>query len=278
MSKLSRTGSIEKFKQLLEQKIEDLSSCDKTNKQEITSSTDENDAYTARLQEATEGYANRGYDVEDETIKEMISDTADYLTMAPEDYTIDDWFEDTKMNYPETLDPDNYNSEAITSAEDTEDTEDSLPNVSKSEIVSWLSDHDQAWEDVLDYFGSVDLSEIDKDDIVDWMYEHDQLWEDFMNHMGLEEETAVIDDDYMFDFEDKLRNDIFGESPVVDEVDIDPDSNNNTLYITVDMVDDMGEVSTFEYSVPYSDLSGNPEDDSDYILSEIDADIMEFEE
>lgn len=278
MSKLSRTGSIEKFKQLLEQKIEDLSSCDKTNKQEITSSTDENDAYTARLQEATEGYANRGYDVEDETIKEMISDTADYLTMAPEDYTIDDWFEDTKMNYPETLDPDNYNSEAITSAEDTEDTEDSLPNVSKSEIISWLSDHDQAWEDVLDYFGSVDLSEIDKDDIVDWMYEHDQLWEDFMNHMGLEEETAVIDDDYMFDFEDKLRNDIFGESPVVDEVDIDPDSDNNTLYITVDMVDDMGEVSTFEYSVPYSDLSGNPEDDSDYILSEIDTDIMEFEE
>ena len=278
MSKLSRTGSIEKFKQLLEQKIEDLSSCDKTNKQEITSSTDENDAYTARLQEATEGYANRGYDVEDETIKEMISDTADYLTMAPEDYTIDDWFEDTKMNYPETLNPDNYNSEAITSAEDTEDAEDSLPNVSKSEIISWLSDHDQAWEDVLDYFGSVDLSEIDKDDIVDWMYEHDQLWEDFMNHMGLEEETAVIDDDYMFDFEDKLRNDIFGESPVVDEVDIDPDSNNNTLYITVDMVDDMGEVSTFEYSVPYSDLSGNPEDDSDYILSEIDADIMEFEE
>lgn len=315
MSKLSRKGTPEQLKALVEQKIEDLSSCDKTEGTEIQGSDDVTTerSYDEILEEVRQGYEDRGYDVNDETVKAMINDTASYIDIAPDDYTVDQWFEDTQKNYPEYLDPNYYDTElqdeinsctdgespsvykklmgsdivATEPIEDKEDTPDvvnaaeedeTLPGVSKSEIISWLSEHDQAWEDALDYFGSVDLSEIDKQDIIDWMYEHDQLWEDFNTYLDSEdEEEPEVTDDYLFDFIDKLREDIFGESPVVDDVDIDLDSGSEILFVTVTLIDDMGELSAYDYEVPYSDLSGIPEDDSDYIISEIDGDIMDFE-
>ena len=58
--------------------------------------------------------------------------------------------------------------------------------VTDSEMIDWLSEHDQAWEDCCDYFGVNDLeTEVDSDAVYEWICDHDRLYEDFMNHFGI---------------------------------------------------------------------------------------------
>lgn len=55
---------------------------------------------------------------------------------------------------------------------------------SYDEVVDWLAEHGQAYEDILDHFGAADIEEIDYDDIIDWIYDHERLSEDFEQHFG----------------------------------------------------------------------------------------------
>ena len=64
----------------------------------------------------------------------------------------------------------------------------------KMDIVNWLADHDQAWEDICDFFGSNDLEEVDYDNIIDWIFDHDLLSDDLMRHFGAEWFVGDLDE------------------------------------------------------------------------------------
>lgn len=110
MGKISRKGTPEQFKALVEQKIQDLSSCDKTDKEEIKGGEDCINC-SDRAEEVKQGYKDLGYDITDPVVQMMMQDTEDYLNMGPDDYTFDDWYRDTEQNYPEYLDPEHFRNE-----------------------------------------------------------------------------------------------------------------------------------------------------------------------
>lgn len=67
----------------------------------------------------------------------------------------------------------------------TEDDIDAIKEqADKEDIIDWLSNHDQAWEDACEYFESEDLEEVDLDDLLDWIDEHDQLHDDLVDYLG----------------------------------------------------------------------------------------------
>lgn len=260
MSKLTRKGSPERFKELVKQKIEDLSSCSNPSGTEVEGGIDIDDmnsdeaiaarnTYDTRYEEATEGYQARGYDLNDDNVKMMIATTAEYLSNAPEDYTIDDWFEDTKQNYPNMLDPDNYDNDTIAGGCNTTNFGDESDITSENDIETDTPETVEAADD--DF-------EDETDDFEDEDIETD------------------VDDDYVWELGDQLQyTEIPGLSEVIDTVDIDTDED--TLFISVTFVDDNGEISINDYEVPYSDLSGVKEDDIDYVCDEIEADLEDYE-
>ncbi len=58
--------------------------------------------------------------------------------------------------------------------------------ISDDDMIDWLSEHDQAYQDCQDHFGVDDLYDVPSDDIYNWICDHDRLFEDFMNHFGHE--------------------------------------------------------------------------------------------
>lgn len=54
----------------------------------------------------------------------------------------------------------------------------------KSEVIAWLQDHEQAWEDITNYFKVKSLDYIGLDQIEEWISEHDELAQDFENYFG----------------------------------------------------------------------------------------------
>lgn len=68
-------------------------------------------------------------------------------------------------------------------AEEIDDDPHSLKH-NKQTAIEWLQEHDQAWEDITDFFGSNDLEEIDFDEIMAWIDSHDELSYDFWKHFG----------------------------------------------------------------------------------------------
>ena len=73
--------------------------------------------------------------------------------------------------------------------------------VSKDELIDWLSEHDQAYDDIRDFFGVDDLDDLGYeayDSIMDWIADHDRLYEDLINHfghaaLGIEDEVEECD-------------------------------------------------------------------------------------
>lgn len=49
------------------------------------------------------------------------------------------------------------------------------------EVISWLSEHDQAFEDATMYFNSDDLSNVSLEDLIGWISDHDALYSDFID-------------------------------------------------------------------------------------------------
>jgi hypothetical protein len=64
-------------------------------------------------------------------------------------------------------------------------------NYNKQEVVSWLEDHSTAYEDITDFFGSVDLSEIDLESILGWIEDHDELYDDFLRFFEMDDESLT---------------------------------------------------------------------------------------
>ena len=54
-----------------------------------------------------------------------------------------------------------------------------------SEIVDWLSDHDQAYNDAQDFFGIDNLNDVSVADLEAWISDHDELWYDYCNYFNL---------------------------------------------------------------------------------------------
>lgn len=59
-------------------------------------------------------------------------------------------------------------------------------DIKKEDIIDWLSEHDQAFEDAKSHFNSEDLSEVDEDSLMDWIQDHDQLSKDFDSFFDIE--------------------------------------------------------------------------------------------
>ena len=55
-----------------------------------------------------------------------------------------------------------------------------------TEILGWLSEHEQAYEDAEMFFSAkgLTLEDVPVDDLLSWMQEHDQLWSDFCDKFG----------------------------------------------------------------------------------------------
>lgn len=296
MGKISRKGTPEQFKALVEQKIQDLSSCDKINKEEIKGGEDCINC-SDRAEEVKQGYKDLGYDITDPVVQMMMQDTEDYLNMGPDDYTFEDWYRDTEQNYPEYLDPEYFRYEddvegcikgciektfgGTNSANVITDEPDTVEAAENDETVAdWLSEHDQAYEDALEHFDVDDLNDVSEEGLIDWISEHDQLYEDYKNYFNIyddeDEEESSADEKYVYELEQDLQyTEIPGLSPVVEDVDIDDDGE--TIFISVTFVDDNGEISINDYEIPWEDLTGEKSDDIDYITSEIYNDIEEFE-
>lgn len=255
MGKISRKGTPEQFKALVEQKIQDLSSCDKTNKEEIEGGQDCINC-SDRAEEVKQGYEDLGYDTTDPIVQMMMQDTEDYLNMGPDDYTFDDWYKDTKLNYPEFLDPEYYRNE------------NDIEGCIKGCIEKTFGATNSA-NVITDEPDTVEAADDDFDD------EYDEYDENEYDYDG-EEEEFTTDETYVNELEDALQyTEIPGLSPIIEDVEIDDDDEN--IFITVSFVDDNGEISINDYEIPREDLTGEKEDDIDYITSEINSDIEEFE-
>lgn len=70
-----------------------------------------------------------------------------------------------------------------------------MMNIDKWDLVDWLSEHSQAWEDCCNYFGiPLELDEDEQFDqlvrvpffeVINWIAEHDMLYDDFQQFFGL---------------------------------------------------------------------------------------------
>lgn len=66
-----------------------------------------------------------------------------------------------------------------------------IDEAGKDEIINWLSDHDQAYEDAMRYFKVKDLRQVSGDELEGWISDHDQLLDDYCDYFGLNCEDIV---------------------------------------------------------------------------------------
>lgn len=55
------------------------------------------------------------------------------------------------------------------------------------DILDWLQDHEQAWDDFCVHFEDVEDEDLTQDMVVDWISEHEQLYDDFLSYFGEDE-------------------------------------------------------------------------------------------
>lgn len=61
------------------------------------------------------------------------------------------------------------------------------------EVMDWLKEHDQAYQDFLTHFNADENSVIDLDSIIGWISEHDTLTQDFENHFGFSINESLVE-------------------------------------------------------------------------------------
>lgn len=139
----------------------------------------------------------------------------------------------------------------------------------KDDIIDWLSEHDQAWEDACDWFGSADLSEIDYDDIISWIFDHDMLSDDLMRHFGKEyftegckegsdlTESALGEDKIYIHKGDVQFND--GSTKFYELKTIAPSDlkarNNFRYQVCIDMFQDVNPFNLSRIYIPFDNIS-----------------------
>lgn len=304
---ISKKGSPEQFISELTDQIARLSS-----RMPVESDTDIYDRPIYEIEnEVRKGYARKGFDITDPDVNILIEDTVEYLSNAPSDYTFDDWYKDTKFNYPEFF-------ESVTAAasgvvdfadipeeQDESDMEDigitGKNDISKINLIDWLSEHDQAYSDICDAFGTNDLEDLSYDQIVDWISDHDRLMEDCMNHFGHDifmatstsniiagsaQVLAEIDQDYLWDLIEAAREEIIGRHSFVDDVDIVAmeDGLETNVEIDPSYIAELAEVGEDDMSttffMPYEQLTLDEDsisEDADVIADDVDAELDGYE-
>ena len=94
--------------------------------------------------------------------------------------------------------------------------------LNKEEILDWLSEHEIAWEDFINYFEDIYQSsaEVPMDEILGWISEHDTLAEDFENRFGISVNADVYDDFSEEEIEEHLAIDAYNQlnSPNILEI------------------------------------------------------------
>lgn len=69
----------------------------------------------------------------------------------------------------------------------------SIYHIDKRELIDWLGDHDQAFEDICNFFHidsddeycEEELAHYQLSDLLDWISDHEQLYDDMLGHFGL---------------------------------------------------------------------------------------------
>lgn len=76
------------------------------------------------------------------------------------------------------------------------------------DILGWLQDHEQAWDDFCAHFEDVEDEDLTQDMVVGWISEHEQLYDDFLSYFGEDEfldesltkpqelDESLFDDDF----------------------------------------------------------------------------------
>lgn len=138
----------------------------------------------------------------------------------------------------------------------TEETEEN-DEAFKKEVIDWLSDHGQAWEDATDFFGSNDLLDIDLDAIISWISEHDLLCDDFIRRFDSDSLEESFDDNACLEKTGYHIYELKDKAVEVSGVDIEDGSfgvkdiicSGNTCKVIGSLVDDANYYA--EYDVEF---------------------------
>lgn len=56
------------------------------------------------------------------------------------------------------------------------------------DVLDWLQDHEQAWDDFCAYFSDVEDEDLTYDMVIAWISEHDTLYDDYLSFFGVDED------------------------------------------------------------------------------------------
>ena len=151
-------------------------------------------------------------------------------------------------------------------------------------IVNWIAEHPQAYEDFNLFFEGKGES-LTLDDVIGWISDHDMLYEDFCarfpeycedieacsNITSSIEEPVVSYNELIDKFCWEIHDAVMGSAVDCDNVECTFSGENFT--ITVEMPDGSEE----DFIVPISDLTCDVEtlsDDLDYVVATIEAELL----
>lgn len=128
-------------------------------------------------------FEREGYDTHDEEVQNYIDAAVDYIEMHPDEYSVEEWYKDTKMNYPEDL---------AELPRLTESAKNKKVNLNEASIFDMMD----AFNDKID---ELEKNESLKEEAVPRFYRDDEEFEDSVIVESLEED---LDPNNIHDFID----------------------------------------------------------------------------
>jgi len=177
MKRIIKAATLEDMIDAFENRINELdaSACDK-----ITSTT---------WIDVDGGFGEVGAKYTDEEIRDYWDKEQDNDPVLKEYKSFEEWWADTKQWFKEDVE-----GCGVTGADDLDTAWDSYYGSDNAEIVNWLAEHDQAYNDAQDFFGVDDLMDVDALDLEAWISDHDQLWYDYCEYFKLNPDIDVMED------------------------------------------------------------------------------------
>ena len=97
--------------------------------------------------------------------------------------------------------------------------------ITSEDIADWLSEHGQAYNDAVEFFGTSDFSNVDIEEFEGWISDHDLLFEDYCSYFGLNPEDVINGcNDIKADTVTKIHEDDNTIEYVVSSEDVDASS------------------------------------------------------
>lgn len=121
----------------------------------------------------------------------------------------------------------NNHEENNSELEEDFESEANANTLNKQEVLDWLSEHEIAWEDFINYFEDIykSSSEVPMDEILSWVSEYDDLAEDFENKFGISVNADVYDDFSEEEIEEHLAIDAYDQLNSPNILEITPAKN-----------------------------------------------------